>query len=209
MFYESPFFVYIVLGMFALTVIAAIALFFPLIKAKHANKNLILVDVNSAQDLSEEEKDKISFIKYDVQSGEIIVRCKDIVKRLVVSVIYVLDGKTKVKRFNLGFFSSNECGIDMRGISSYRVVVESVNGAVIKGAKATNDLLFTLIYGVVVAALYALAIIFYVMLCSTYLQTEYLGYAAYYVFAAFGLLFPAILVGGRLLVESLQKKGGK
>ena len=209
MFYESPYFPIIVLIMFVVTVLAALGLFFPFVKTKHANKNLMLVDVNSVQDLSEEDKTNVQFIKYDSQGGQIVVRCKENVKRLVASVVYLFDGKTRVKRFTLSFYSSNECGVELRGISNYRVVIESVNGNVIKGATATNDLLFRIIYGAIVAVLYAVSILFYVMLCSTYLQTEYTGYAVYYVFAALGLLFPAIAVGGYLLFESLQKKGGK
>ena len=150
-----------------------------------------------------------SSVRHDNATNTIVFRQVSNFRRCVVAVVYSSNGKKSFKRFVLNFNENKQvCGIQLsyQSINEFNVFVESVDGRMVKHKGYDNSLFFAIIYGATIAVLYAAAIISLVFYDSGFLAGYYPAYALYYGLAALGLLFPAIGIGGFLLIDFLSKK---
>ena len=117
-----------------------------------------------------------------------------------------------MKRYALSF-SDNEktCGIQLGTLhfDEYAVFLDSVDGKLKKHQSLDFNGLIAIVLSVVIAVLFGLSVIVYVLMWSWYLPFRWDGYALFYLQAAYGLFFPAIGVGGFFLIDFLSKKGGR
>ena len=191
-----------------LTVVVAIVLFL-LFFLKRKVKGTVPFFPSGTALPNDEFATFFSSVRHDANSNIILFTQAFNFKRCVVTLVYSNNGKKGFKRYVLQFNESQKtCGIklDNLNISEYNIFVESVDGKYNKHAPYENTLLFAIIYGAVVAVLYAVSIIILIVADSYQLLDVWNEYAIYYGFAAIGLLFPLIGIGGFVFVDLFNRK---
>ena len=199
---------YLFIALIVITAIVGVALLILFFLKRKVKGNVELFPAGSALPLNDLNQ-FFSSVRHDANSNTIVLKQASPFRRCVVAVVYAVDGKKTFKRYVLNFSESQQvCGIRLNAfnISEYNIFVESVDGRINKHKAVDNSLLFAIIYGAAVAVLYALGIIMLVAFDSQYLASYWPGYAIYYGFAAIGLLFPVIGIGGFVLIDFLFKK---
>ena len=172
---------------------------------------LTLNSANSPLSLGE-LSEYFTSVRLDGTSNTLLFTQSGNFARCVVTVIGSANGKKKMKRYALSF-SDNEktCGIQLGALhfDEYAVFVDSVDGKLKKHQSLDLNGLIAIILGVVIAVLFGIAVIIYVLMWSWSLPFRWDGYALFYLQAAYGLFFPAIGIGGYFLIDFLSKKGGR
>ena len=196
------------LVVFILSFVSAIGLFMALIFKRRAKKSLSLFPLNSSQQLDNEEARRFSYIKYDANLNAIVLKQKDSFKKCVITLISRGSKGVKMERYKCVFKENGAAAIQLNEqISEYLVVVESVDGRLVKHNSIDNHLVMNIVYGAIVTILHVTGIVLYVILCSYYLRDYWAGYAVYYAFAVGSLSFAVIVILGYLLIETLSRKG--
>ena len=193
-----------------ITAIAAIILFFALILKRRVKKGVTLFALSTPQELANNEANYFSFIKYDAKSNAIVLKKAQEFKKCVVTLIYRANGKEEITRYNLDYSNAEKgmVGISLANpIDEYLIVLESVDGSIVKHASYDNYFTFHLIYGIVVSVLFAVSIIFYVLMCRFYLRSDWPAYNGFYALSLIGLSFLALVLLGHIIGETLAKKG--
>lgn len=185
---------------------------FPLVFVKRWFKNTITLSPVNQPLSSKELKTFFALVRYDEASHTLLLTQAFGFKSCVVSLIYATGGKKKLKRYALSYGPEERtCGIQLGDLhfDEYTIIVESIDGKINKHPSVDFNLVFALILSSVVAILYGIAIICYVYMDSYYLVNTWPFYGVFYLFAAVGLLFPAVGVGGYALIDFFSRKGGK
>ena len=200
----------IAISLMIASAVLGVGLFLVLLFKRKVKKDLDLFARNSKQTLDGNEAQYFSSIKHEDANGMIVFRQKESFKVCCVTLVTSNGGKRSAKRYKLSFTSEqNVAAIKLdEPVDEYRVVLESVDKKLVKHQAVDSLFPFTIIYSLVVTVVYVAAIIFYIMMCSYYLMDYWAGYALYYAFAAVGLVFPVVVIGGYLLMETLSRKGG-
>ena len=199
----------VAIALIVISFVAGLGLFFALLFKRKANKNVPLVPADARQELSGSEADYFSYIKYDSEKNAIVLKQSQVFKKCVVTLITKKNGALSIKRYNLQYADGDlYCGIKLDGaIDEYKVVLESIDNSVKKHAPVDTFLSMNIIYAIVVTLLFMVGCFVYVYMWAFSLLDEWPGYAFYYIFVFFALLFIAIIVGGCLLFDNLSKKG--
>ena len=197
------------IGVIVAAFVAAIGLFFAFVFKRKPKANIQLCPIDSRQDLSGNEANYFSYIKYDQSVNALVLKQSQVFKKCVVTLIIKRNGSISSKRYNLSYANNDlSCGITLNGqIDEYKVVLESVDGAVQKHAPIDNVLAMNIIYAAIVSIIFAIGAGLYIVMCSYYLNDEWVGYAFYYTYIALVLIYIIVVVGGFALGEVLAKKG--
>lgn len=204
-------FAIVAIALLIVSLALAVGLFFVLLFKRKAKKNIELFSIGAPQALEGNETKYFSSIRYKDNGGEklIILKQAESFKSGVVTLISAdQNQKKKVRRFKLEFVNGLAAIKVEDDLNEYKVVLESVDKKLVKHPGNDNSFPFTIIYAVIVAAVYAAGIIMYVVMCSYYLLDYWADYATYYAFAAVALSFPVITIGGYILIDVLSRKGG-
>lgn len=190
------------------TVVVLVVLFFLLFFKNKANKNIYLLDLNTAQKLDTVERGYFSLIRYDSSKRQIIVVRNSDIRKCVLALVYYHNGKTLFQRYKVNFNGDQAIAINVSfELESYKVLLESVDGNIVKNERVSALLSSSIIVSVVPAILYAGALIMYAMMAATYLKDYWADFVSYYLLSALALIFPVLTIGGYLLSEFLSKKG--
>ena len=190
------------------TVVALGVLFFLLFFKNKANKNIYLHDLNDAQRLDTIERGYFSLIKYDASKRQIIVVRNAEIHKCVLALVYFHNGKVLFQRYKVDFRGDQAIAINVTfEMESYKVLLESVDGNIVKNERVSALLSSSIIISVIPAVLYAGALIMYAMMAATYLKDYWPEFATYYLLSAFALVLPVLTIGGYFLSEFLSKKG--
>ena len=193
----------------AASFIAALGLYFLLIFISRPKKDISLFPLNAKQDLSDGEAGYFEYIKYNENAGAIVLKQSTSFQKCVVTLLYKKGNKLGMKRYNLEFSDNDPiCGIQLdNGIDEYKVVLESVDKKSIKHPGYDNYLVLHLVYALIVGALFAIGLLVYIMMCYYFLSEDWPGYAQYYAFPAFTILYAVVIIAGGILGDNLSKKG--
>ena len=199
----------ICLILFIVAFALAAGLFFLFLFKRKAKKSLALFNLETPQELNESEAQYFTSINFDKAFDALILKRNGEIKKAVVTVVYKgSDGKSEMKRYKLAFDDEAVTVIKFdKPITDYRVVIESIDGKIIKHPALDNHFLFTAIYGGVVSGFHLAGTMVYIAMCAQYVRYSWPGYAAYYLFLLGSLLFAGFVIGGYFLVEFLSKKG--
>ena len=196
--------------LFAALVVIAIGFFFLLLFKRRPNKSLTLYPLEARQDLSDNEAEYFSYIKYNPEIKSIVLKQSQVFSKCVVTlVIKTKSGTVSMKRYNLTYGAGDVfCGIQIGDdVDEYRVILESIDKKTKKHARVDNQLVFNLIYAALVTVVFVVAAILYVYAMSFFLVDTYTGFIMCYLSVALVAIYVAIVVGGYLLFETLSKKG--
>ena len=200
----------VVVVFFAVLFIMAIVLFIALVLKRKPKKDVSLFKLDERQDLSGNEANYFSYIKYDSEKNAIVLKQNQVFKKCVVSLISKKGNARKIDRFNLEYAPGDlYCGIKLDApIDAYKVVLESIDGGAQKHDPVDTYLTSNLIYAIVVTILFVIAsILLITWYGASYEVTESEEFPALYGLALLAVIYPIIIIVGCLLGESLSKKG--
>lgn len=202
-FYSTIFFG-LVIGTFVLAVLLFAAFFLKRV----VKKTVDLFPIDSPQQLTDNEAEYFASVRFDKKNNAIVVSQSQDFKKCVVSVITKKNESRSFKRLVLKFDNDRRCGIKLKKpFDEYVVVLESVDGKVLKHPSIDNGMMFAVIYSLIVTVVFIATLVVYVMLCSYSLLDAWDSYVIYYAFAGLALLHPLVVIGSYAAIEYLSKKG--
>ena len=200
----------LVIVFIVLTFAAAVLLFLALLLKRKPRKDVSLIALLDRQDLSGSEANYFQYIRYDSEKNAIVLKQSQVFKKCVVTLITKKGKVSKVARYNLEYVPGDlYCGIKLdEPVDSYRVVLESVDGASQKHAPVDSFMSSNAIYAVVVSVLFIIAAIVLIMWYGySYEVVDSEEFPILYGLVLLVVIYPIVVIGGCLLGETLSKKG--
>ena len=193
-----------------LTFLVAVGLFFALILKRKPRSDLSLFSAQSRQDLSGNEANYFQYIKFDLEKNAIVLKQSQAFKKCVVTLISKKGNVRKQEKYNLQYAEGDlYCGIKLDApIDEFMVVLESVDGNVLKHDPIDNYVTLNLIYAIVVSILFIIAgalLITYDGFYADVLDVE--GFPIFYGLLLLIVIYVGVVAGGCLIGDSLAKKG--
>lgn len=199
----------IVMLFIILTFVAALGLFMALIFKRKPRSDFSLFAMDARQDLSGNEAKYFQYIRFDSEKNAIVLKQSQVFKKCVVTLITKKGNARKQAVYNLEYMPGDlYCGIKLDApVDEYKVVLESVDGAVQKHDPIDNYLTLNLVYAIVVSILFIIAGALLITMDSYYLEVDVDGFGVLYGLLALIIIYIVVIVAGCLVGETLSKKG--
>ena len=200
----------IVILFIGLTFVGAAGLFFALLFKRKPKADVRLFSINERQDLSGNEANYFQYIRFDSEKNAIVLKQSQVFKKCVVTLITKKGNSRKLTVYNLEYAPGDlYCGISLNGpVDEYKVILESVNGAVQKHDSTDSFINLNVLYAVVVSVLFIISGALLITMdgfMGDVLDVE--GFPLLYGLLALVLIYVVIIVGGCFVCETLSKKG--
>lgn len=199
----------IVMLFIILTFVAALGLFMALIFKRKPRSDFSLFAMDARQDLSGNEAKYFQYIRFDSEKNAIVLKQSQVFKKCVVTLITKKGNARRQAVYNLEYMPGDlYCGIKLDApVDEYKVVLESVDGAVQKHDPIDNYLTLNLVYAIVVSILFIIAGALLITMDSYYLEVDVDGFGVLYGLLALIIIYIIVIVAGCLVGETLSKKG--
>ena len=158
--------------LFGVGFVVALALFFLFVFPNKASKQAPLFRKENAYVLNDNDKQYLQSISYDASKRVVLVRRKEGITKMSVSLVYEVGGKRKTELYSLDFTSGEIVELPFDG-DSYYVIINSANGKGVKSAYKSNiDLVMMIVAAVVLAIFVAAGLYVYNMACVSLLTVS-------------------------------------